>query len=269
MDIIINADCSNKQDKVQQLSCLSDFYLHLLHALGYPADNLPLADFLRQHHKLEGNWLIVSPVHWSASHNNAIIDAYETSLGLLPHELQEAFHAFTSYLNEDGHALYYHNHWLWLISATGKSIPQAMPVYAIINQPLLEMLLMLDVTHYWQGFLTSAQMFFNAYKQDSLLNGVWLWGGGTFMQSNEKKICAVPEYAALASSASKNVDVYYDSIDLSKYDILLCHEYSQLSLTTQNQLKKLNVCWYWNNNAYSSKKEHCLIRFWNRITNAN
>ena len=53
----------------------------------------------------------------------------------------------------------------------------AKPVHHLLNKSLMPELAQLDKTMYWQKFITESQMFFASNPNQSLVNGLWIWGG--------------------------------------------------------------------------------------------
>lgn len=268
MDLIINADCVAAPSDMPSVVSQGGPLLNVLCCLGFDPANPPYADLLRQYHQLDGQWLVVSPVHWQASHNNAMIVALGSEIGIAQAELSTLFQSFAEYLRADGMELYYHDAYTWLVSANNKSLIQTKPVHHLLNQPLLTEIASLDPSMYWQKLLTESQMFFAAQLNPSLLNGVWLWGGAPLIKK-EIKICADESFIAMAKLCSSSVSLYHPSRSLNDIDLLIVNDLSTLSDDHQKQLKKIPVNWYWNNTAYANNSKSWFARLWRTLIHAH
>lgn len=134
------------------------------------------ADELVQAHQLNGAFAIVSPVHWEAGHNDAVITAIEEDLAVSESELQDKFVLLRDYVRTDGMDLIWHSSYLWLLRMDGKPAFKAKPVYQLIHRSLMPELKALDEGMFWQKFLTECQMLIASKPNNTLVNGVWIWG---------------------------------------------------------------------------------------------
>jgi hypothetical protein len=268
MDVVINSDCGLTPQRSVPLASQRDVVLNLLVSLGYNPLDFPFADALRRFHHLEGSWLVLTPAHWQASHNNAIIAAYGKELELSNTESHDWFKLFADYLAVDGIELYYHDASTWLLSAHDKPPLNAKPISQIINQPLMHELAQLDSSMYWQKFFTESQMFFASQPNESALNGVWLWGGAPLIEK-DRSICVDEHFMALAQICSSNVTLYNPSVNLKKFKILLMNNLDNLSEHHKEQLKKIPSRWYWNNSAYAVNNYNWFTRLWRNLTHAH
>jgi hypothetical protein len=269
MNVLINADCESIPLGAKELATQGSVLLNLLACLGHDTANPPLADLLKQHYQLESDWLILSPVQWQASHNNAMIAALGTELELDEAQWKLLFHSFSEHLRIDGMALYYHAPYTWLLSAGHKSRLNAKPVQQILNKSIMLELAQMDETLYWQKFLTESQMFFAAQHADSTVNGVWLWGNGVLGDKKEIRICTDPSFLELAQRCSTKVSTYHPDRSLKDFDILLLNDTSMLSQTHQEQLNKTAAHWYWNNVGYDNPHVPWFTRLWRSLIHAH
>ena len=116
VDIIINADLERKPASSIDIIHYSNYYSNILACLAYDIDSPPLADLLRSYYGLEGAWLVATPIHWQATHNDALLRASAPNLKLSAHESCAWFEAFKEFIAVDGIESYYHNAHTWLIN---------------------------------------------------------------------------------------------------------------------------------------------------------
>lgn len=268
MDIIINSDLGLAPEHALLLKSQSHFVLNLLVSLGYNEDDPPLADLLKRMHQLHGDWLVLSPIHWEASHNNATIVATGNELGMNEEQFKHCFNAFAQFLAEDNLQLYYHDAHTWLLQVDLMPCIHAKPVYQIINHPLMPELAALDATMHWQRLFTESQMFFATQQEQSLINGVWFWGGAALAKQSVAAICADAASLSLAQYCSSQVTLYNPGLKLKDYDMVLIDTLDSLSEPHQEELKKLSGRWYWNNTAYT-QTTHWLTRLWRTLIHAH
>ncbi|RUR12800.1 hypothetical protein [Legionella sp. km772] len=269
MDVIINADSLTSPGEAKTLVSQGSALLNLLSCLDYDTENPPLAALLAQYHQLEGDWLILNPAHWQASHNNVAIIAFGKELGLDKSELETIFHRFSAHLRQNSMALYYHDEHIWLVSSTHNSLLKTKPIHQILNKPLMFELAAMDDTMYWQKFLTESQMFFSTLNNQPVINGVWLWGGGLLGEKKNTKIITDSSFFEIAQLCSTDVSLYEASSSLNHCDLLLLSDISVLNKTHQEQLEKREVCWYWNNQAYAYSPASWLTRLWRTFVHAH
>ena len=160
MDVLINTSCDFIPEGAKVFASQGNPLLNLLACLNHSPEYPPLADLLKRHYKLEGDWFILSPIHWHASHNNAAISAFGSALELNEVELKNHFHSLAEHFGADGMTLYYHEPHTWLLSAPNKSGLTAKAVHHVLNKPIMPELAQMDSTFYWQKILTESQMFF-------------------------------------------------------------------------------------------------------------
>ncbi|MGC1182848.1 hypothetical protein [Legionella sp.] len=268
MYLIINSECNFIPQEVQPLTSSGTALLNLLYCLGYDAQNPPLADLLRRVYSLQGNWLVLSPVHWQATHNDALIVATGKDLELQEDETKLWFDLFSDYLGAEGWRLYYHDAETWLLCDRENHPLKAKPPQQLLGKSLMSELTQLDHTLFWQKFITESQMLFASKPNQSGVNGLWPWGNAKLIDKTIT-ICADEFFLSMAKMCGTNVTKYSPSIKLKEQQILLLTEFSILSEQHQEELKKLVVHWYWNNIAYTSSNSSWFIRLWRKIIYAN
>ncbi|MFJ1267535.1 hypothetical protein ACD661_03070 [Legionella lytica] len=269
MHLVINSECRSIPEGVKLLSSEGTALLNLLCCLGYEPTDPPLGDLLRKVHQLDGDWLIVSPVHWQASHNDALILAVGEDLELKESEIKPWFELFANYFAEEGMTLHYHNAETWLLQDHKQRPLKAKPVYQLVNKSLMPELAQLDEKLFWQRFVTESQMLFASKPNSSAANGLWPWGNAKLTESKIMAICADATFLPLAKQCSSSVTLYSPEVNLKEHGVVLVSEYSVLSERHQEELTKRPVQWYWNNTAYGSHSDNWFTRIWRKLIHAN
>lgn len=267
--LVINSDCDAIFDGVHSLTSAGTALLNFLLCLGYDPLDPPIGDLLRKYHNLEGDWLVVSPVYWQASHNDAMILAAGKELELQDAEIKPWFDLFADYLAAEEISLYYHDAETWLLHNPKEHPLNAKPVHQLLNKSLMPELAQLDDTLFWQRFITENQMLFASQPNQSGVNGLWPWGNAKLADKQTIAICTDASFFSLAEQCSSNVSLYNPSINLKEQHILLITELSVLSAQHQDELKKLSAHWYWNNTAYISGASNWFTRLWRKMIHAN
>ncbi|KTC65924.1 Uncharacterized protein conserved in bacteria (plasmid) [Legionella adelaidensis] len=262
MNIIIDADQKNP-DGVN-IPCFYNFYHHILLALGYDPQKPPIGDLLSKMHGLEGKWLIASPILWQASHNDAMIVASGSALGISHEESQNLFHTFKNFL-DGGMEVFFHDRHHWLVRYDNKPEINAAALSSTYHQSMLPLLQMLDKSLFWQSLITESQMLFNQMEKPSLkINGLWFWGNGTISVAKEPLFCT-PALHTLGSILSSEVQEI--SLEPKKYAknavFILDHLSTNTLFLLEKQLKRKPAKWYWNNTAYT-KTTSWWTRLWRK-----
>ncbi len=269
-DIILNSTAHVDDTRYpQKLFSQGSLAANLLASVGYSEHNVPLADLLCAYHQLEGDWVILNPVVWSATHNNVLITSCGFELEMDEHQLRGCFDKLAEYLATIGMTLYYHDACTWLLSTEHKAILQAKSTQYMLGQPLLSELNKIDETMYWQQFLTEIQLYFASNSSFSPINGVWVWSSSVLDKQNNKKIVTSSEYMALAHLCSNQVTELENEYSLKECDVLLLNDISDLSNKQVEQVEQINAHWYWNNTAYTVTHLPWFIRLWRRYIHAH
>lgn len=269
MDVVIHSDCSLSPESKQLLKGYGHAYLNLFKCLGYGENEYPVADWLRSYHQLEGRWLVVTPIHWQATHNDAMLMACDDALNCSDEQARATFEVFSTFAAEEGMQAYYHDRYTWLLQCDDKPSITALSPSALIHQSMFAHIQRLDTTLFWQRFLTEVQMLFaQSLSHASMINGVWIWGAGQLKAVSHRPILVSHidqlDMARLLSSSVtlsetmtnvllllktqlrgrelSNALMWFDSISPAEHEILSI------------QLKPYAVNWYWNNLAYHTKK---------------
>lgn len=265
MDIFIDSDCTILPKETKPLVSQGSLIENFLVGLGYEASDPPLAELLKGFYSLEGDCLMLSPVKWQATHNDAMIIAADETLALEEAESKHWFTLYKNYLAEENIGLYYHDAKTWVLQAKGKPSLHAKPTHLLINQSLMPELAQLDSTLYWQKFLTEAQMFFASQPSIPPFNGVWLWGSAPLRDKTSLALCADESFFSIAQLCAEQVTLYHPTLELNSFSMLLLKSQEGLSASHQEQLKKIPSTWYWNNKAYRSTFPNYFARVWRNI----
>ena len=125
-----------------------------------------------------GAWLIVSPVHWEATHNNAMMVAAGVGLELSDEASKKLYTAFAAFLAEDNMQLHYCNAETWLLLCERETAPKTQPLHIALQSSMHALLADLKSTPFWLRFMTESQMFLSGQVQADAaypVNGVWVW----------------------------------------------------------------------------------------------
>jgi hypothetical protein len=264
IDVVLNANATDLPKNSKPILNTGHFYQNLLCCLSDSINYPPVADLLRQYHHLSGQWLIVSPIHWQATHNDVVLAAADATLALSADTSRAFFAVLDDFVREENMHLYYHDAHTWLMRADERASIHARPVHQLLYQSLATQLQTLDTTLFWQRFLTEIQMLFSSHpinktrQADEVINGVWIWGGGALPLPVQRTIlCDTDEMCNLAQVLSTNVGYYQSAKSIDRNALLLFNEYIDVRALSQH-LKKNTVRWYWNNAAYITKPKYWL-----------
>lgn len=269
MHVVIDSECDAIPEQAKSLNSEGRVLLNLLQSLGYAPDNPPFADLLRQYHNLEGEWIVLTPVHWEATHNDAMIVALGKDLQLTESDSKLWFDLFSEYLAEEGAVLHYHDAENWLIHTNQPYPLNAKPPQRLLHRSLMPELAQLDNSMHWQKFITESQMLFASKPNQSFINGLWVWGNSKLKEKQPLHICVDAHFFPFAELLSTQVTLYTPEITLKEQQIILLSELSTLSKPHQEELKKMSAQWYWNNTAYSVGSENWFVRLWRKLIHAN
>jgi hypothetical protein len=272
MDVVVNSDFVSKVP--HPIIHRHDYYQNVLIALGYSENQPPVADLLRLHHGLQGEWLVASPIQWKATHNDAMLIACDAQLSLNEKEGQRLFEIFSKFAEEEGMQTFFHNKTTWLLQCDDKPPISALPVQGILHQSLFPQLKSLDGSAFWQRFITETQMLFGSQMSggQTSVNGVWIWGAGKLgAPCNRLVLVNKMKNHALANLLSTHVENF--SVEkITKHAIVLFElnepdEIEALKQATVNYY----VQWHWNNLRYQSEPHSWFSRLIStkRVRNAN
>lgn len=271
--MIINVVIDEEQTLIPKQSMAithqqASFYQHLLMCLNYPLHALPVAELMRCYYGLQGQWVVASPVHWQATHNDAMIIAQGRELQLTEAESRQWFSIMADFVAEEGMSAHYVDRNAWLIQCDGKPRLTAAPPQTLVRQSLLPHLQMLDESTYWQRFLTESQMILSHHgfnqKKHYDINGVWFWGAGLLNPPEPVPILCQNEFLlTLARFLSTKPCLYQPLNSLPVDSIVLFQDLNKKAQAElQWQLKRHYIRWHWNNVVYSTRPKNVLYRLW-------
>lgn len=255
MKIILNANIDNLPLGALSISNYRNFLLNILLGIGYSLDKPPLGDFLRKLHGLEGDWVVVSPINWQATHNDSMLVAAGYDFYLTKQQSEFLFTKFLEFVKSEGMDLFKHDDVTWLLKVQDKPLLNAKSVYSILHNSLIKELEALDASLYWQKFITMSQMLLSSLKIPDdkniyPINGVWVWGSGHLQDKNSNQIIALDENALqIAKYLSSNYSSYFSGLAISKDAIFVASSAESLQALPEKYLQRINY-WYWNNQAY-------------------
>lgn len=276
---------NEKQIKLAHDSRTSSYYGNVFECLQFNSANPPLADLFRQYHQLDGVWLVLSLIHWEATHNDVIVTQVEDALRIEENESKQLFSVVRNFLKNYSMEVYYHDKTTWLIRLE-KDYPtiKSLSIDTIQNRSMMPLLEQLDPHLFWQKILTELQMVLNAYSNSalnsnltpnlhldtSIVNGVWIWGEGTFKFSLNQHISIITDDEILlkvCGSSSKEynhsqendnvklfnkVSALNEGAILQKNDMIFIKYPEQIDLKDlEEKTKKNTTRWYWNNINYT------------------
>ncbi|KTD17230.1 hypothetical protein [Legionella jordanis] len=272
MQIIVNASTPFAPADSKPLTSRGEFYQNALFALGCKPDNPPLGDFLRRAMHLEGQWLIASPIHWEATHNDAMIVAAGAELALDDSESRLLFEQVTDFLKGyEIQSAYFSPH-LWLLKIDHLPAITSQSISNMLHHSMMPVISEMDKTFFWQRLLTEIQMFLSAHPLNSardhslIVNGLWLWGEGAFKPSTSQMIYSDDDIFLSPPHNSIAIVHKLDATNqFGKNSLLLIKHPQRWDLQKLRQQTQNNQSqWYWNNLAYSLKPRGWWSRLWRK-----
>lgn len=267
MDVVVNDSKEHPPAGSEPLVGQENYYQNILVGLGFKSENLPLAKFLSLYHHLpEGQWLVASPIHWEATHNDAMIVATGSGLDLDDSESRLWFAEVARFLQDDHFEPFFHDGQTWLFRINGKPQITSRPVQSMLHQSIMPTLNSLDSSLYWQRLITELQMYLSAHplnlqRENKLpINGLWFWGEGEF-KIIEKRPAATDDEKLLNLGLAEISALTSETI-IEKNHLIIINDQKEIELCHLNdKISKNKVHWYWNNLAYSTRATHWWSRF--------
>lgn len=255
MKIILNANINHLPNNALSIPNYQNYLLNILVNIGFNFDRPPVGELLKILHDLDGEWLVVSPINWQATHNDSMLVAAGYDFSINSQQSEMLFAKFSEFVKADGMELYKHDSVTWLLKVQDQPLLNAKSVYSVLHHSLFKELEYLDSSLYWQKFITMSQMFFSGLRLPDdrniyPINGVWVWGGGHLERNTTQQIVALDDDALLiAKSISTNYCAYVNHPPISKDAIFIASSINSLEFLSQRCLQKIKY-WYWNNQAY-------------------
>lgn len=262
MDVIVNA--IKEELPANSKSLQNNYYSSILHCLGYEREQIPLGNLLKLYHQLEGDWLIASPVHWEASHNDAVLSAAFNELELSEDESRLWFFEVADFLKPDGFSPVFHDAHLWLFKIDNKPNICSQSLNTLLHQSLMPVFSSLDTSHYWQRLITEMQMYLSAHplnlkRQGLPINGLWFWGEGAFVPKGRT---IVTDDQILLSNYSA-IKPLMPTTFFNKEDLIIIHDPKEIERCgLMEKIKNNTVNWYWSNCSYTNQKKSWWSKIW-------
>ncbi len=269
MDIVVNSEIDLLPENGVLIADEGHFFYHLMHCVQDVNDGLSVASLLSHYHELPGTWVIVSPIYWQATHNDAMMIASGHSLPLSDEESRLWFEAFQAHLKLVNMDLYYHDAHTWLLHRDDMPPISARPTHLLKHQSLMSELKQLDDSLFWIRFITESQMFFSSHPLNNArtnvypINGIWVWGSGACAPPNQKPMIYFEDdlYPYL-KQLSTNTHLYsWQALnDLNRFSdiehsVLVLQDLTKTQrLELEERVKKYVTRWYWNNKVYTLPK---------------
>ncbi|KTC96624.1 hypothetical protein [Legionella erythra] len=268
MDVIINSACDDIPARSIPLVTQGHYLTNTLAALGYDPVNPPLADLLRRYHKLEGDWLIATPIHWQATHNDAMIIAAGDELALNEPLAKIWFAEVSQLLKEDGFELVYHSPDLWLVNTGGKGAGQFPAIHSMLHQSMMPVLQNMGESMFWQKLMTELQMFMSTHPLNSAknrsmpVNGLWFWGGGELHTDHHRPLLSNDDLLLTVFPACR---VLHEATFPADSVIVIGDGHPDaVTKLLKITAKTKRTQWYWNNAAYQCKRLPWWSRLWKK-----
>lgn len=262
LDIIVNDVINEMPLKSKPLITQGSALLNLLCSLDYEPAAAPLGELLALYQELNADdWLVVTPVHWEATHNDAMIETQGPDLLLSEEESHGYFNTVKNFLKQDELILYYYNAYTWLVKVNNKPRLTSKPPHFLLNQSLMPIFSQLSDQSYWQKLLTELQMLLSSHPinqqriNQPSVNGLWFYGGGKFILPTNKTILTDDEQ--LMDCFPDRVKRINFNEPLKNNTVIFIQDSGNLALDV---LSRYPVRWFWNNTAYSMPKK----RWWQR-----
>jgi hypothetical protein len=208
-----------------------------------------IAKFIAAQHGLpEGNWHLVRPIYWQATHNDVFITA-DCETGFTDKHLQHYFEVFQGFLERDEVLVHRLKNNLWLFDAQELPSIHSVSLTDVMHQSLYTIVKQMPIE--WQTWFTEIQMLFHGLPTSGPypVNGVWVWGGGEPPKSMPLKCLGdfkFTEHHQIANPQElKSGDVLLVARD--KMDVLTSDYQGKLSSFRE-------VHWWWNNKHYIVSK---------------
>ncbi len=269
IDIIINREFHGDPQGLNIISGHPYFLHNCLTSLCYNDCFPPIAQILQKIHHLQGTWLVVSPIHWQASHNDAMIIAQGKDLRISKEEAMLWFQAVADFLLIDNIDLHFHDETTWLMKCDSLPPITSRPVHSLVHQSLLTELQQLDKTSFWARWLTEAQMYLSSHSLNNQranffpINGLWVWGAGDILPKQQHPlIWGGIQSKFIANLLSENAVEYHHQYVCQKDNILLFDNLELVDIVfLEKSLKKYSTRWFWNDCAYTATPK----RWWSRL----
>ena len=266
VDVVICASKECAPDGITPTFRVRQGYQELLETLGYGLHDAPVACLLQQYHGLSGSWMVASPMHWEATHRDAMVRCVDAALQLDTQESRALCLAFAAFMAEEQMKVYFHDATTWLLQSVHYPAPEGLPpAHVLLNCSMRPALHALEQTPFWLRFLTESQMYFSA--QSSTVNGLWVWGGSPLIAPVARPlvVCSDDRWLNAARHVSNKARSYDYKGKIEQGSVYFVPDSAWLNDTDlADALRDQRVRWHWNNMTYISPPRNWLSRLWRR-----
>lgn len=245
MDLVINGSLNELPSIGAAIPSYGSYWLNTLACINNAKDSYPLGELLKRINGLSGKWLVMSPICWQATHNDAFIVAVGDELQFSDEDSRQLFDSLSVFLSDE--KLHYHDACHWLINVDEKTSIDSDPPSLMLNQSLMPALKRMDDSLYWQRLFTEIQMYLAQLPEyrDAMINGFWFYGAGELKLVPTK--CIYTNDGQLLSLFPEQLLVLNNDSTVNDSSVWIST--TPLPLTPQLQKQKTN--WFWNNTAYT------------------
>lgn len=260
LHLILDASHTDDSVAATHFYAMQWWQMNLMNAVN--ASN-GIAQFLALQHGLaDGNWHIASPIHWEATHNDAMI-VLDGQEGVGEHELTHFFQVFQGFLERDDLSARQLASGLWLFDAKNLFSGGLPPLNVVMHRSLHEY--MKTMPNEWRTWFTEIQMLFHVASPNhqSIINGVWPWGGGKL-----KLDTPIYQFGAFSTMDAQQ---WSPEMKLPQSGVLLIAETHINEFKDIYNKKYLNrsLTWWWRNKTYQTSPASCWNKFKAWFSHAN
>lgn len=245
LHLILDASHTNDAVEAQSFFTTQWWQMNLMNAIN---NSMGVAQFLAHQHGLaKGNWHIASPIHWEATHNDAMI-VLDGQAGVDENELIHFFQVFQGFVERDDLPIEKLSSGVWLFDAKNLLECTLPSLNSVMHRSLHEYLLMMP--NEWRTWFTEVQMLFHCATANkaTTINGVWPWGGGEF-----KLTTPIYQLGDFPGIEAKN---WSSEMKLPHTGVLLISEQHAKEfeeIFNKKFINRVPVTWWWNNKTYQTK----------------
>ncbi len=233
--------------------------LNLLKANGQTG----LGAFLAQQMGLpSGQWIVVSPVHCQATHNDAMIIAtcqeFEWQSAM-----EDYYQSFMKWMAQDGIAVHRFSNAIWLMDASHFPELSTLPLDDMHHRSLQPYLSNLPSP--WLKWWTEVQMMLHGVRGQGpyAVNAVWPWGGGKLPAFDAIWTLSENKLYREMSKIYPQVTVWQSHDKLNGQAFFLIED-SEQALLPKHPLNQFVSHWWWldSNEEKSAKTMWDTLKGW-------
>lgn len=214
--------------------------LNLLKALGQTGLGALLAQQLGLPSR---KWIVVSPVHSQATHNDAMIIAtcqeFEWQSAMEDYYLN-----FVKWMAQDGIAVHRFSNSIWLMDATNFPDLNTLSVGEMHHRSLQPYLM--EFPSPWLKWWTEVQMMLHGVRGQGpyAINAVWPWGAGNLPVFDSLWTLSKSDLYREISKIYPQVEVWHSHVKLQERAYFLIEDAEQ-TLLLKHPLNQFDSHWWW------------------------